>query len=125
MNKRPKTIICDIDGTLCRHKIPTHNTKPEPLEILPGTLEKLSEWDIEGYNIILLTGRRESMRKSTEQQLADAGIFYDQLIMGVGGGVRVLINDNKPDRDLAALSINLDRNVGIGGVDIEKLLCDL
>ena len=122
MNNRPKTILCDIDGTLCYHKIPTHNTKPEPLEVLPGTLEKLSQWDAEGYNIILITGRRESMRKSTEQQLADAGIFYDQLIMGVGGGVRILINDNKPDGDIAALSINLERNTGIGNLDVEKLL---
>ena len=58
------------------------------------------------------------MRKSTEQQLANAGIFYDQLVMGVGGGVRVLINDNKPDGRQAAICINVERNVGIDNIQI-------
>lgn len=119
MDSRPKTILCDIDGTLCEHSIPTlntnHNTK---LKVLPGTVEKLSEWDAKGYNIILITGRRESMRISTERQLAEAGIFYDQLIMGVGGGVRVLINDNKPNGDVAAMCVNLERNKGISNITI-------
>ena len=55
----------------------------------------------------------------TEKQLAEAGIFYDQLIMGVGGGVRILINDNKPNGDLAARCINLERNMGIKDINIE------
>ena len=119
MDSRPKTIICDIDGTLCEHLIPTLNTTAtKSLKILPGTIEKFSEWDAKGYNIILITGRRESMRKSTEQQLASAGIFYDQLVMGVGGGVRVLINDNKPDGKQAAICINLERNIGINNIQI-------
>ena len=46
---RPKTIFCDIDGTLVKHQIPTINTVPnKKLEILPGTIEKLSEWDAKG-----------------------------------------------------------------------------
>lgn len=117
MDIRPKTIICDIDGTLTKHNIPSLNTPFNiKLELLPGTIEKLSEWDAKGYNIILITGRRESMRKSTEKQLADVGIFYDQLIMGVGGGTRVLINDNKPNGDIAALCINLERDKGINDI---------
>jgi hydroxymethylpyrimidine pyrophosphatase-like HAD family hydrolase len=119
MDSRPKTIICDIDGTLCEHSIPTLNTNATTeLKILPGTIDKLSEWDAKGYNIILITGRRESMRASTESQLAEAGIFYDQLIMGVGGGLRVLINDNKPNGDLAAMCINIKRNEGINNINI-------
>jgi hypothetical protein len=116
MDPRPKTIICDIDGTLIQHQIPTKNTTPIPTVLLQGTIKKLSEWDAKGYNIILITGRRESMRKATEQQLADSGIFYDQLIMGIGGGTRVLINDNKPNGDIAALCINLERNKGINDI---------
>ena len=47
------------------------------------------------------------------------GIFYDKLIMGVGGGDRVLINDRKPasSRD-TAYSINLNRNEGVKNVEI-------
>ena len=114
---RPKTIICDIDGTLVKHEAPTFNTSSnKKLEILPGTIEKLAEWDAKGYNIILITGRRESMRKATEEQLARLGVFYDQLIMGIGGGDRILINDNKPDGRETAFAINLERNKGIDDI---------
>ena len=43
-------------------------------------------------------------------------LYYDQLIMGIGGGTRVLINDNKPNGDIAALFINLERNKGINDI---------
>jgi hypothetical protein len=38
--------------------------------------------------------------------------------MGVGGGPRYLINDKKPDGTLTAYAINLDRNTGLGEVEI-------
>lgn len=119
MNIRPKTIFCDIDGTLVKHNFPTNNTDPlKTLKLLPGTIEKISEWDAKGYNIILTTGRRESMRKATEEQLAEAGIIYDQLIMGIGGGDRIVINDCKPDGRQTAFAFNLKRDEGIGGIEI-------
>ena len=78
------------------------------------------EWDRKGYNIILISGRRESMRKVTEAQLNEAGIVYDQLILGVGGGERYLINDMKPDgRTKTSFSYNLKRNIeGIKNLEI-------
>ena len=118
-DNRPKTIICDIDGTLFKHNIPSFNTDlNSPLQLLPGTLEKFAEWDKKGYYIILITGRRESMRKATEFQLAKYHLFYDQLIMGCGGGSRVLINDDKPNGAKAAFVINLERNKGIKDIEI-------
>ena len=120
LNNRPKTIFCDIDGTLVKHSSPLTATLPShEMNLLPGTLGKLKEWDMKGYNIILTTGRRESMREVTEVQLSKAGIIYDQLIMGIGGGIRVLINDKKPYQDYdTALSINLDRDKGLQNLDI-------
>ena len=120
LNNRPKTIFCDIDGTLVKHFSPLTATLPShEMNLLPGTLDKLKEWDMKGYNIILTTGRRESMREVTEVQLSKAGIIYDQLIMGIGGGIRVLINDKKPYQDYdTALSINLDRDKGLQNLDI-------
>ena len=119
MDNRPKTVFIDIDGTLIKHTTPatSANIDYSP-QILPGTLNKFMEWDIKGYNIILVTGRRESMRKVTEDQLRSLGIFYDQLIMGIGGGPRVLINDKKPGGQLTAFSINLDRDLGIKDLDL-------
>ncbi len=115
---KPKTIICDIDGVLLRHK---NEGLSEQLnsELLDGTISKITEWDSNGYNIILITGRRESMRKNTEKQLGLLGIFYDQLVMGVGGGDRVVINDRKPNSERnTAYAINLNRNEGIENVKI-------
>lgn len=119
MNTRPKTIFCDIDGTLIKHDTPEVSFKSNyNMTLLQGTLQKLLEWDRKGYNIILTTGRRESLRQLTERQLADIGVFYDQLIMGIGGGERVLINDRKPDGTVTAYAYNLDRNEGIKNINI-------
>jgi len=117
---RPKTIFCDIDGTLVKHRPPSASAAEDfDLELLEGTIEKLDEWDRTGCNIILVTGRRESAREQTEKQLAKAGIFYDQLIMGLGGGQRFLINDRKPNRDGDyAHAVNLPRNQGVKDVKI-------
>ena len=119
MDPRPKTIICDIDGTLVKHMSPNIACHPNSrMSLLPGTTSKLLEWERSGYRIILLTGRKESMRQVTEQQLKEVGIFYDLLIMGVGGGARYLINDYKPDGTEAAFAINIERNIGIENINI-------
>ena len=117
---RPKTIFCDIDGTLVEHVSPNIASIPGcNLKVLDGTIEKLIEWDRLGYNIILTTGRKESLRRETEIQLSNAGIFYDKLVMGIGGGDRVLINDLKPGKDRkTAKAICLKRNEGIKNVKI-------
>ena len=113
-----KTIFCDIDGTLIEHFGSHHRQiKTYPI-LLEKTLEKFDEWDRKGYNVILTTGRRESSREITEKQLESLGIFYDQLIMGIGGFVRVLVNDRKPDGRDTAFCHNVDRNYGIGDLDI-------
>jgi uncharacterized HAD superfamily protein len=120
IDKRPVTIFCDIDGTLVTHTKPTDSQKPtHKLNLLEGTIEKILEWDKSGYNIILTTGRKESLREVTQNQLAEKGIIYDQLIMGVGGGKRYLINDRKPyGTEDYAIAINLDRNSGIKNIQI-------
>ena len=69
--------------------------------------------------MILTTGRKESSRRNTEKQLQEAGIIYDSLIMGIGGGKRFLINDRKSDNsEDYAVAINLNRNKGIKEVTL-------
>ena len=120
---RPKTIFCDIDGTLCEH--PYSGTKHRGYDMesdmipLSGTIKKLWEWDKAGYMIILTTGRKESMREATKKQLQRVGIFYDQLVMGFGGANRYIINDRKPNSDEdTTFAINITRNKGIKDVEI-------
>ena len=114
------TIICDIDGTLVKHFPPTTTSIPDHCpEILDGTIDKLLEWDKKGYNIILISGRRECSREVTTSQLNKMGIIFDQLILGIGGGKRVLINDRKPyGTDDYAIAINIDRDYGISEIKI-------
>ena len=121
MISKPKTIFCDIDGTLCEYPYTGKMVSfdDEIMKPLPDTLKKLWEWDKAGHMIILTTGRKEGMRETTERQLREAGIIYDKLIMGIGGGTRVLINDLKPDRPGdTATAINLKRDTGVGNLEI-------
>jgi len=114
-----KTIFLDIDGTLFRHKGNLSNILLEESEILPGVIEKLNKWNADGHKIILTTGRTESMRKRTEEQLQKNGIFYDQLIMGLTRGERVIINDLKPNNQMrTASAIEINRNTGLISVNI-------
>jgi ribonucleotide monophosphatase NagD (HAD superfamily) len=140
MEQSNKTIFCDIDGTILRHRSPTKTGQPvtssdgvydpyivetsmtgAPVSgklVLPGTINKISEWISKGYKIIFTTGRCESQRQLTIKELEHIGIPYDQLVMGVGRGMRVLINDKKPNGDITAMSFNIDRNEGIENINI-------
>jgi hypothetical protein len=113
------SIFCDLDGTLWEQGDPTEIAKPgyQP-KMIHGTVEKIREWDSKGYKIILTTGRKESLRDVTVKQLSFAGIVYDQLIMGIGGGSRFLINDLRANGDRSAFIYQPKRNEGIGNIEI-------
>jgi len=120
--EKPKTIFCDIDGTLTHH---VHRFSDlldtEPI-LLPGVREKFNQWDSQGHKIILCTARKESAREMTEQHLKSLGLCWDQLIMGVTSGERVLINDklniNHPNR---AKAVNVITNDGFINTKWEEL----
>ena len=113
------TIFCDLDGTLWEQGDPTEIAKPgyQP-KIIHGTVDKIREWDSKGFKIILTTGRKESLRDATIKQLSYAGIVYDQLVMGIGGGSRVLINDLRANGDQSAFLYQPMRNEGIAGINL-------
>jgi uncharacterized HAD superfamily protein len=114
-----KTLFIDIDGTLVRHKGNLSNVYLEEPELLPGVIDKLNKWNADGHKIILTTGRPESMRKITNEQLEKFGIFYDQLIMGLTRGERIVINDKKPSLDITTASaIQVNRNEGLININI-------
>ena len=66
---------------------------------------------------MISTGRQLSLLE-TQRQLKIAGVQYDQLIMGIGGGPRHVINDIKPEGTLTAFAHNLPRNAGISSITI-------
>ena len=114
---KPKTIFCDIDGTIFKHSHSISDVLAGPAELLDHVRAKFNQWDSEGHKIILITARKESTRSATEAQLCGMGLAWDQLIMGVGGGTRYLINDklhnSDPDR---AVSVNVVTDSGFGSV---------
>ena len=119
IDARPKTIFCDIDGVLFKHYgLDLDARSREDTEVLNGVKKTFRQWESNGYNIILVTGRRESEREVTKKQLEKARLKYDKLIMGIGGGVRVLINDKKPTGENTAISFNLNRNEGLSSINI-------
>ena len=121
-NKKAKTIVCDIDGVLFRHYCDGLSgqiiNKPE---ILKGVRDNFQHWDSKGYNIILLTGRKESLRSLTTNLLHSFGLYFDELVMGVGGGDRILINDRKPNGSTTAWAFNRDRNQGLKDITYDNL----
>jgi len=115
----PKTIICDIDGTLIKHFDDIFLNITNTPVLLNNTLESIKQWEKLNYKIILLTGRKESTRKVTEEQLLKLGIVYDQLVMGVTNGERILINDKKINGiKNTSYAINVVRNKGLENIDI-------
>lgn len=116
-------IFCDIDGVL----VPMANNLLEqkwagehPKELLPGVKDALRRWQQQGYHLVLTTGRPSCWRDFTVRQLEELGVWYDDLIMGVGSGPRYLINDLKPyDESMPmAVALNVRRNEGLAELPI-------
>lgn len=119
--EKPKTIFCDLDGTILKHCHRFSDLNVTQPEVLSGVNSKFNEWDSKGYKIILTTARKESAREMTEEHLRSLGICWDHLIMGVTSGVRVLINDKLRDSDNnRAISVNLITDSGFESVDWEE-----
>jgi len=119
---KPKTIICDLDGTIFKHCHRYSYLKDIEHELNPGVIDKFNSWDSTGFKIILMTGRKESGRKLTEEALEKLGIPYDVLLMGVGNGPRVLINDklSKHSHD-RSIAVNVVTDEGFETIDWEKM----
>lgn len=126
MSHTPKTIFCDIDGTLVEHHGDIFKNAADPMKVLPNVLQTIKSWDKHNYKIILTTGRKESTRAQTVEQLKQAGIVYDTLIMGLPNGDRILLNDKKQDSPRnTAYAINLVRNQGFENLDLTSKLVTL
>ena len=110
-----KTIICDIDGTIFKYLGGTPEVMNGRVEPLPGVIQQIGRWEMEGCKIILITGRRESLRKKTEFDLQRFGIPYDILLMGYADSGRVVINDE--GSKVKAHAVSLKRDTGFEEYD--------
>ena len=115
-----KTIICDIDGTLVKYMGGGHKAIMEQdHELLPGVFERMRLWESQGHKIVLMTGRRESVRERTESELRRLGIPFDVLLMGHADSCRIVIND--VGHRVKAHVMNVPRDLGWAHEDWESV----
>ena len=113
-----KTIICDIDGTLVKYTGEGHlGIVHKEHELLPGVRERMRRWEMQGHRIILITGRRESIRERTESELCRLGIPFDMLLMGYADQGRILINDLDNKDNVKGFAVNVERDKGWNNFD--------
>ena len=113
--KKIKTIFCDQDGCVFEHRGKEGISLSQP--ILPGVKQKFDEWEKKGYIVIITTARNRRFKEITEKAQLNNGLKYDDLIMNIGSGQRVLINDQKPydgwEGKETAIAINIKRDEGL------------
>lgn len=114
--------ILDWDGTciITRHKV-SDQLLEEP-ELLPGVREFFDYASSQGSVVIIVTGRAESARETTLNQIRKLGLWCSYLLCTGSNGRRFLINDAKPSAPdtSTAIGITISRNIGM-----EQILKDL
>ena len=112
MIEKNDTIFCDIDGTLFVYR-KFDSMQNQLAKLIQSTASYIRGTYDRGSHIVFTTARPESLRDFTIKELKDNDIPFDQLVMGIGRGKRILINDNEPDGKDRAIAYSLKRNEGI------------
>lgn len=121
--KKNCTIFCDIDGTLFKYrKFETYKTN-EP-ESIDGTIKMINTAYTQGHHVVLTTARPEYLREHTIMELEMRQVKYNQLVMGIERGTRILINDNETPTIDRAYAINVMRDNGMNTVQ-KRLFTDI
>jgi hypothetical protein len=107
-----KTLFLDIDGTVIKNSggyfKPVWGMQPP----LARNVAYLKELHARGRTqIILTTSRPDSFREITVNQLAEAGVPYDNIVFGMFHAQRVLVNDYaKTNPFPSAVAVNVRRD---------------
>lgn len=111
-----KTYFIDIDGTIFPHMTAeelddVYKTNHET-HILPG-VEEYWETFNEDDVIIISTARPGKYRHYTERNLRLYNLRFDYLLMDIGTGPRILINDVTDKEPIKAIAYNIPRDGGL------------
>ena len=110
--EKKSTIFCDIDGTLFVYR-KFDTMLSTPAQLINSTAEYIRESHNQGNHIVFTTARPETLRNFTILELLNNDIPYDQIVMGIGRGTRILINDNEFEGENRAIAYSLKRDEGI------------
>ena len=106
------TLFVDLDGTLVRNSGQFTEPKWGTTAAIAPNVATLNALHASGkVEIILTTSRKEKFRQATIDQCEREGIKYDQLIMGLVHGRRIVINDYAKSNPYKSCdAINIKRN---------------
>ena len=125
MNKTIKnpTFFVDIDGTLVQYR-KFSELSTSVLTPIQEVIDIINKYYDEGAVIVITTARPSSYELFTKQELEKIGVKYHQLVMDLGRGTRVILNDKDPENEQIprAIGINLNRNQGWEGLDITEMV---
>lgn len=124
MNKVTKnpTLFVDIDGTLVVYR-KFSELATAVLTPIQDVIDLVNNYYDNGSHIVITSARPQEYESFTKQELEKIGVKYHQLLMGIGRGTRVVLNDKDPENpDLPrAVGINLNRDKGIEGLDLTQI----
>lgn len=117
------TLFVDIDGTLVKYRkfSELHESVLTPIQ---DVIDYVNSHHDNGSVVVITTARPESYRLFTKQELEKIGVRYSQLIMEMGRGTRVILNDIDPDNQELprAIGINLERDGGLKDITIPSYI---
>jgi hypothetical protein len=114
--KEAGSIFIDFDGTIARHDVggPLGSGKySKEIEFLnTESANEINKLWSNGFRIVITTARAESHREKFLELLRTNGLHFDFVIMGLSGGPRFLVNDQKPSMPgfPTAIQVNVARN---------------
>jgi FMN phosphatase YigB (HAD superfamily) len=123
----PRTIICDLDGTLANIEHRLHHIRggdrrdweaffrasPDDLPIR-NTIHLVQRLHEVGFRVLIVSGRSDLVRAETETWLEEHGVPYDALVMRRDG-------DRRSDTVVKAEMVD---ELGIGPEDVLMVLDD-
>ena len=125
MNKiiKTPTLFVDIDGTLVKYR-KFNELAESTLMPIQDVIDYVNSHYDAGSVIVITTARPESYRLFTKQELEKLGVKYSQLIMEMGRGTRVILNDIDPENPELprAIGINLQRDGGLKEIEIPSYI---
>ena len=91
------SVFFDFDGVLVKHS--NHSTnKLEDNTFIEENVKQIKKLKDAGHKIIITTARSSKTRDGFVKLLKHKGIPYDDIVMSLPSGPRVLVNDRKPSK---------------------------
>lgn len=118
ITKHP-TFFVDIDGTIVKYR-KFSELSTAILTPIQDVIDFINKSYDEGCHIVITTARPQSFELFTKQELEKLGVKYHQMLMGIGRGTRVVLNDKDPDAPELprAWGINFIRDQGLKDIEI-------